>query len=371
MQVSFNDAVVFLSSKQTSRIIIHVDMDAFFAAIEQRDNPLLRGQPVIIGGPPTANRGVVSTCSYEARAYGIRSAMPLKEAARLCPHGIFLPVNMAKYSAVSRDLFRILRRFSPQIEPVSIDEAYLELPLPGSERSSLLPEVMLKIGKEIQKSIYEELHLTASVGLSWTKFGAKVASDLNKPNGVSVITPENFRRLIPPLSIEHVPGIGLQGTKKLHLLGLHTIGDLLHLSQATLYHLFGSYGQTIYNLIRGIDPRPVVSVEHAKSIGSEMTFPTDLISPQDLQDQLKVLAEEVSLRLERHGWWARTITLKARLDDFTTLTRSKTLYHPIRKTGELYELALVLLSRLPPRRPFRLLGISASNLTPFQQLTLF
>jgi DNA polymerase-4 len=353
------------------RIIAHVDMDAFFAAIEQRDDPRLAGRPVIIGGRKDTPRGVVSTCSYEARRYGVRSAMPLAEAARLCPHGVFMPGNMAKYVSASRKLNRILAGFTPLIEQVSIDEAYLDLSEIAGDSDQLRA-----IGERIKTAIRKQLSLTASVGMGESKFVAKLASDLQKPDGLTIVMPEDFDRIILPLPLERLHGVGAKTAARLKSLGLRTVEDVRNLPVPALEAACGKYGRTLHDLCRGIDPRPVETSYEAKSVGREVTFPKDVANPEALKKVLAQLAQSVANRLAKESAWGRTVTLKVRFPDFTTWTRSKTLEQPFGDRETILQLAEHLLEgvrresgRANPA--FRLVGVSVSHLAPFRQIDRF
>lgn len=352
-------------------IIAHVDMDAFFAAIEQRDDPRLAGRPVIIGGHKDTPRGVVSTCSYEARRFGVRSAMPIAQAARLCPRGVFMPGNMAKYRSASKKLYRILSGFSPLLEQVSIDEAYLDV----SERVKSTAELPA-LGGSIKSAIRAELGLTASVGIGETKFVAKLASDLQKPDGLTIIMPEDFDRVVLPLPLERLHGVGAKTAAKLRGLGLATVGDVRRLPESALVAACGKYGHELYELCRGIDPRPIMTSYETKSVGREVTFPQDVSDRQAVERVLAQLARSVAGRLAKEGVWGRNVTLKVRFPDFTTWTRSKTVEQPFGDAETLLNLAGHLLEKVyaekgRARLAFRLVGVSVSHLSTFQQLNLF
>lgn len=354
------------------RIIAHVDMDAFFAAIEQRDNPRLKGKPVIIGGSRHRPRGVVSTCSYEARKYGVHSAMPLAQAVRLCPHGIFLPGNMAKYRQVSAELQQIFASFTDLYEPISIDEAYLDLTDRYREYSSLW-----QLGLALKKAIRDQLDLTASVGIAATKSAAKMGSTLHKPDGLTIILPEDFDRIIGPLPVRSLHGVGAKTAERLENLGIRTVLDIRRFGRKAMISHFGKLGDWIYNLSCGIDPRPVEPRQTRKSVGRETTFDSDLNDEAEIKKTLKELAADVSRRLQAHHLWGETITLKLRDPDFTTTTHSLSVNYGINSADEISQAALVLLDRawasIEPnrRKPLRLVGISVSNLSENRQLNLF
>ncbi|HEY8391875.1 MAG TPA: DNA polymerase IV [Capillibacterium sp.] len=340
------------------RKIIHLDMDAFFAAIEQLDHPEYRGKPVIVGGSPNA-RGVVSTCSYEARKYGVRSAMPLREAARLCPHGIFLPGRMKRYQEVSLAIREILYEYTPLVEPLSCDEAFLDVT--GSERLFGPAE---RIAREIVDRIASELQLSASVGVAPNKFLAKIGSDLRKPKGFVVIREEEVLSFLAPLPIGRLWGVGPKTTAQLSKMGVKTIGDLQRLSLASLRANLGDLGITLYQLARGIDDRPVETGETVKSIGHETTFQVDTADREYLTETLWRLCEQVARRLRRHELVGKVITVKIRDLDFKTITRRATLYQPTDFEEVIFQTARRLAEENDwGGKPLRLIGVSVSGLT--------
>lgn len=339
-----------------SRVIIHLDMDAFFAAIEQLDFPELRGKAVIVGGSPDA-RGVVSTCSYEARRFGVHSAMPLGEAYRRCPHGIFVPGRMTRYSEVSRQVFAVMSDFSPLMERVSVDEAFLDVtasqPLFGDGET---------IARRIQQRVWDELGLGASLGVAPNKFVAKVASDLRKPRGLVVVNPGEAAGFLAPLPVEKIWGVGERTAASLHKLGIRTIRQLQQTSPQLLQQVLGVYGQRLWELARGIDERPVEETDEVKSVGNEHTFDHDISDPEVLKSTLLHLASKVGRRLRRKGFKGRTITLKLRYLDFTTFTRQAACRDFTDFDQDIYRVATALFDRLFDGRPVRLLGISVSQL---------
>ncbi len=342
--------------------IIHVDMDAFYAAVEQRDHPAYRGRPVIVGADPRKGkgRGVVAACSYEARAFRVRSAMPISRAYRLCPHGIFLPVRMERYGEVSTKIFGILRRYTDLVEPLSIDEAFLDVT--GSRR--LFREAAV-IGERIKAEIREHEGLTASVGVAPNKFLAKIASDLEKPDGFVVVRPEEVETFLKDLPVARLWGVGEKTGAILRGLGIQTIGELSSWPEEALCRRLGTVGGHLHRLSRGIDDRPVIPEAMAKSMGAETTFAVDSEDPRHIRQSLLRLAERVSARLRRESLAGPTITVKIRFADFTTLTRSLTLPAPLTLTDEIYWRALSLVEKVPVgRRKVRLLGIAVSRLTP-------
>jgi DNA polymerase IV len=337
-----------------ARAIAHVDMDAFYAAVEQRDRPELRGQPVIVGADPKG-RGVVSACSYEARVFGVRSAMPISRAYRLCPHGVYLPVDMAKYAGVSAEIMTILGDFSPLVEPVSVDEAFLDLT--GTET---LWGVAADAVRRIKTRIRAETGLTASAGLAANKFVAKVASDLEKPDGLVVVEAGREAEFLAPLPIERLWGVGKATAKELQTLGVATIGQLQRLAPAVLTARLGPHGHDLLALAFGRDVRPVEPFSPAKSMGAETTFGRDCRDLATLQDTLRGQAERVARELRAESLAACRVTLKLRWADFRTLTRSHT-GDPTQDGLEIYRRAALLLAREPLIQPVRLVGVSAST----------
>ncbi len=344
-----------------TRAIIHVDMDAFYAAVEQRDHPAYKGRPVIVGADPKKGkgRGVVAACSYEARAFGIRSAMPISRAYHLCPHAIFLPVRMDRYDEVSEEILRIFRRYTDLVEPLSIDEAFLDVT--GSTRLFGEPT---RIAQRIKAEIWCEERLTASVGVAPNKFVAKIASDFKKPDGLVVVRPEEVAAFLADLSVAYLWGVGKKTAASLQALGITTIGELARWPGDALSRRLGALGGQLHCLSRGIDDRPVIPEALAKSMGAETTFAIDLDDPRQIRQHLLRLAERVSARLRREGSAGATITLKLRFTDFTTLTRSCTVREPIALTEEIYSRALALFQKILLRgRKVRLVGIAVSKLT--------
>ena len=339
------------------RAITHVDMDAFYAAVEQRDRPELRGQPVIVGADPRG-RGVVSACSYEARVFGVRSAMPISRAYRLCPHGVYLPVDMAKYARVSGEIMAILKAFSPLVEPVSVDEAFLDLT--GTETLWGPPPEAVR---RIKTRIREETGLTASAGLAANKFVAKVASDLRKPDGLVVVPAGGEAAFLAPLPIERLWGVGKATAKELQALGVATIGQLQILTPAVLAARLGPHGPDLLDLAHGRDERAVEPFSPPKSMGAENTFGRDCRDPARLEETLRGQAERVARELRAEHLAACRVTLKLRWADFTTLTRSHT-GDPTQDGLEIYRRATLLLSRERLIQPVRLIGVSASTFRP-------
>lgn len=348
----------------SGRTILHLDMDAFFAAVEQRDHPEFQGKPILIGhdGP----RGVVATASYEARPFGCHSAQPMALAKRLCPQAVVLPVRGERYREVSEQLFAILEQFSPVIEPLSIDEAFLDLT--GAER--LLGEPV-GVAELLRNRVKAELKLTASVGVAPNKFLAKLASDLHKPDGLTVIRPEDVERILPPLPVTKLWGIGKVTADRLEKLRNRTIGDLRQRPAKWLEEYLGSDAERYLNLARGLDDRPVVCDREAKSIGHERTFEIDVTEPDDVRRVLLDQVEQVAHRLRKHGLYARGLSVKIRYGDFKTISRSVTLESPTDITAELWQKARGLFDDWA-FQPVRLIGVTAERLTESQgQMNLF
>ncbi|NLV90947.1 MAG: DNA polymerase IV [Firmicutes bacterium] len=349
------------------RTIMHVDMDAFFAAIEQRDNPSLRGKPVVVGGRRDSVRGVVSTCSYEARRYGIHSAMPIAQAVKLCPHAIFIPTRMEVYQSVSRQIHDIFRRFSPVVEPISVDEAFIDMT--GCEH---FYESAEDIGRQVKAAIYQATSLTASIGIATNKFLAKLASDQQKPDGLTIVYPEEIDDFLLSLDIRQLWGVGEKTEALLRSYGIERVADLRRQSCDWLEARFGQQGRHLYQLSRGIDNRPVIADgEEAQSIGHETTFPRDLSAREDLRRAVAELAANVGWRMRRSNVFGRRITLKARYSDFTTVTRAKTLSRGINDDQSIFDTAWELFETSVTPGAFRLLGVYASSLSHRQQLSLF
>jgi DNA polymerase-4 len=341
-----------------SRAILHLDMDAFFAAVEQLDQPELRGKPILIGSARA--RGVVATASYEARPYGCHSAQPMAVALRLCPHAIVVPVRMSRYREVSHRVFEILESFSPLIEPLSIDEAFLDVS--GSQRLHGSPS---QIAAKLKTRIRNALQITASVGVSHNKFLAKLASDMNKPDGLTVIGPNDVDRILPPLPINRLWGVGPKTAARLEGFGVHTFGDIRRFSPERLTRLCGVDGEHLHRLAHGLDDRPVVPDSESKSIGQEETFEADVHDPDEIRRVLLGHVEHVAARLRRHALRAGGVTLKIRYGAFKTITRSTTLPAATDTTAELIAAAQSLFDGWAKSsfQPVRLIGITASRLT--------
>jgi DNA polymerase-4 len=350
----------------SERVILHVDLDAFFAAVEQRDRPELRGKPVIVGGGGPDQRGVVSAASYEARTFGVHSAMPLRTAGRLCPQGVFLPVDGRKYQQVSREVMAILRRFTPQVQPISIDEAFLDIT--GSQALFGDGET---IGRTIKATIRAEVGLTASVGVGTTKLVAKIASELRKPDGLVVVPPGGEAAFLAPLPISRLWGVGGKTAEALRDFGVVTIGDLAALPPDALVRRFGKHGASLVDRAHGRDPDPVATGDPAKSIGHEHTFDVDTADREVIERTLLGMADGVAWRLRASGLKAVTIALKLRDSSFTTITRQTGLDIPADLTEPIYEAAVGLLRRELHGQRIRLVGVTASNFRDREQLALF
>jgi len=350
-------------------MILHIDMDAFYASVEQRDDPSLLGKPVVVGGS-AEGRGVVAASSYEARKYGIYSAMSARRAKQLCPHAVFIRPRIDHYAAVSQQIRQILEEFTPLIEPLSLDEAFLDVA--GSE--SLLGSAV-EIGQQIRMRVRERLHLTASIGIAPNKFLAKIASDLEKPNGFVVVASDQIQSFLDPLPVGRIWGVGKVTEQTFKRFAITTIGQLRQLSRESLNDLFGSSGEHYWQLSHGIDNRPVVTDREAKSISNETTFSEDIRDIEDVKAWLITLVEQVARRLRNHDRTGRTIDLKIRFSDFKTLTRSLTLSTSTNITSELLEAGIELLcNRLPKDHlPIRLIGFGVSQLDQpgMVQLQLF
>lgn len=338
--------------------IIHIDMDAFYASIEERENPELKGLPIIVGGRPDG-RGVVATCSYAARKYGIHSAMSSKTAYALCPNAIFVHPRHDLYEAVSKQIRDIFRRYTDKIEPLSLDEAYLDVTVNKVGESDAIT-----LAKRIKQEIVEETGLTASAGVSYNKFLAKIASDYQKPNGLTVIRKEEAQLLLDELPIEKFFGVGKVTAKDLRKIGVRKGRDLRALERDYLLLVFGKRGQMLYDFARGIDYREVENHRIRKSIGAETTFKVDIpLKSEELQHYIEELTKEVSERLEKHEKKARTLTVKIKFEDFTQITRSMTIERTLQNVEELRHYSNVIIEKVEDTGlKVRLLGISVTHL---------
>jgi DNA polymerase IV len=337
------------------RKIMHLDMDAFYAAVEQSDNPRLRGKPVIVGG---AMRGVVCAASYEARRYGVHSAMPVFQAIKLCPEGIFLPVRMDRYKEVSRTVMEILKRISPLVEQVSIDEAFADIT--GTERLHGPPHAL---ALRVKEAVREDTALTCSIGIAPNKFLAKIASDFKKPDGLTIIAEEQVREFLQKLPVGKIPGVGKKTGEELKTLGIVFVSDILNFPSMLMTRKFGKWGAALYEKAQGIDNSAVEPYSEPKSISAEQTFPKDIDSIHDLEKMLLSQAEEVGSELRKLGFKARTVTLKVKFSDFKMKTRSRTLPDSFDTTEVLFNAGQRLLEDLKLSCKVRLIGVGVSNLS--------
>ncbi|WP_160674974.1 DNA polymerase IV [Clostridium sp. C8-1-8] len=333
-------------------IIIHVDMDAFFASVEILDNPRLKGKPVIVGG--TSNRGVVATCSYEARRFGVKSAMPIFMAKELCPNAVFLKPRFGRYKEISNNIFNIFRSITPYVEPLSIDEAYLDV--------SHIKQDPVDIANNIKNRVRDEIGLTLSVGIAYNKFLAKLASDWNKPNGLKIINKDMVPKILFPLPINKIYGLGSKSVKKLNNIGIFTVEELYRLPEDIFVEYFGKFGHEIYDRIRGIDNRKVITSRERKSIGKETTLRTDTNDFIELKDYIKEFSSEISSILKNKNFSARTITLKIKTASFMNHTKSRTLNIYINEEKDLYKEAVDILEGMELEEKIRLIGLSVSSL---------
>lgn len=345
--------------------ILHVDLDAFFAAVEQRDRPELRGRPVVVGGDPSG-RGVVSAASYEARAFGVRSAMPLRTAVALCPDAVFLPVRGERYAEVSREVMSVLRRYTPVVEQVSIDEAFLDVA--GTEPLHGTPE---RIAMAIRADIRAELGLAASIGVASSRLVAKIASDLRKPDALVVVPAGTEAAFLDPMPIARLWGVGAKTRAVLADHAVRTIGDLARLPHDVLRRRLGEHGATLAARARGIDPTPVGVEADGKSVSHEHTFGQDTRDPEVIERSLLALSEGVASRLRAGGLRASTIAVKVRDSDFVTRSRRVTLHDPTDQADAIYRTALDLARPQVRGIRVRLLGVAATGLTERAQLALF
>jgi DNA polymerase-4 len=354
-----------MSGTASQRKIVHVDMDAFYASVEQRDDPHLRGKPVVVAWK--GKRSVVCAASYEARKFGVRSAMPAIHAERLCPEAIFVPPDFVRYKEASRGAREIFQRHTDLIEPLSLDEAYLDV----TENKCGLPTAT-RVAKTIRQQIREELNLTASAGVAPNKFLAKIASDWRKPDGLFVIQPHEVQGFLLPLPVGRIPGVGKVTESRMQAAGIKTVGDLYRLELSDLEQHFGSYGTRLYELARGIDHNPVVANRVSKSISAEDTFQVDILLAETEQ-QIRKLAEKVWRASRENARGARTVVLKLKTKEFNSLTRSITPSTPPSSCDELTTIALALRERveLGPQQLFRLVGVGLSNFQLEMESPLF
>lgn len=351
----------------SARTILHVDMDAFYASVEQRDNPELRGKPVVVGGG--SSRGVVAAASYEVRKFGVRSAMPMREALRRCPQLIRVPPRMSHYQQVSRQVFSVFREFTPVVEGLSLDEAFLDV-----TASRNLHGEGAAIARKVKHRIQEETDLTASVGVAQNKLVAKIASDLDKPDGLILITPADYGDMLDPLPVSVIPGIGKQTLQRLHKVSVWTIRDLRVAPDRDLEPIFGRYTRRARDRAGGIDNRPVVSDREEKSISAEETYDVDLSERHDMERELLRLADTTARRLRKAELQAGTVQIKIRLSDFRTFTRQRGQQPPVSSTDQIFHVARELLGdwlQTNPGARIRLLGVGSSKLSPAGQPDLF
>ena len=339
------------------RWIMHVDMDAFFASVEQRDFPHLRGKPVIVGGK--SRRGVVATASYEARRFGVHSAMPITKARELCPHGVFVVPRFDAYREASEEIHEIMLHYADAYEPISLDEAFLDISGMGSQYPTLGA-----IGRSIKKEIRDKVHLVASVGIGPNKFLAKMASDMEKPDGLTIIPYGKEKEILAPLPVRRLWGVGEVTEKKLLAAGYRTIGDIQEAAPSRLKDLLGNQGAFLKQLAFGIDTRPIEAERQVKSIGDESTYDEDLTDQKQIEKEIAMHSDIVARRLRKHDLFARTISLKIRFASFKTIMRSLSLEEGTNLQEDIDRAALALLSRIPLYEGIRLIGVTASNLGP-------
>jgi DNA polymerase IV len=348
---------MYIAPMSVQRKIIHIDMDAFYASVEQRDNPEYRGKAIAVGGSPEGRGGVVATCSYEARKFGVRSAMPSKRALQLCPHLIFVRPRFAAYKEVSQSVREIFSRYTELIEPLSLDEAYLDVTEDKQQIGSAIA-----IAQQIKQAIRDELQLTASAGVSINKFVAKIASDMQKPDGLTFIAPSQVESFMENLPVEKFFGVGKVTADKMKGMNLHTGKDLKKLTENELVQYFGKSGRFYYKIVRGIDDRAVEPHRETKSVGAEDTFAYDLTLIEEMNAELDKIAVTVANRLERYQLKGRTVTLKIKYSDFKQITRNQSLPQGINDLPTIATIAKQLLLKTEPEdKKIRLLGITLSN----------
>ncbi|HEY7295247.1 MAG TPA: DNA polymerase IV [Dehalococcoidia bacterium] len=362
--------IVYLDTRRRSgsvtRTVLHADLDAFYASVEQRDNPELVGQPVVVGGAPE-DRGVVAAASYEARRFGVHSAMSMRTALRLCPEAVRIYPRFSTYAAVSGAVHEVFREFTALIEPVALDEAYLDIT--AALASGLAPE---EVGRALKRRVREAVGLTISVGIAGSKSAAKIASDLGKPDGLVVVPPGGERSFLAPLPVGRLWGVGPKAQERLRRFGVETIGQLTDLDRRILAQLFGRWGDAMGELARGVDDRPVSPRGEVKQVSRETTFASDVSDRALLHDELRELCDAVGDRLQRRSLRGRTVTIKLRRHDFATRTRQATLHMPVQEAAELFAAARRILdAELVPGERLRLLGVGVSGFADNAQLPLF
>lgn len=353
-------AVAALEAKPAARVILHVDMDAFFASVEQRDHPEYRGKPVIVGADLSSGivRGVVAAASYEARAFGVRSAMPLSQAYALCPQGVYVPPRHKRYAEASGSVFALIEPLADAFEMASIDEAYLDI----TSRVHSFEEARA-YAEGIQRLVHEREGLTVSIGVAPNKSLAKVATDMRKPNGITLVRPQEAEAFLAPLPVRRLGGVGPRTAELLEDLGITTCGELAAAPERILFEAFGKHGARVAAIARGDDPRPVEPGQELKSVGTEHTFPRDISDPQAVLKVTTDLAHVAHNELRRAHLHTRTVTLKIRFADFTTLTRSRSLAGPVADRAALAQVARDLVQEfIPLKQPIRLIGVRFQNL---------
>lgn len=350
-----------------ARTILHVDMDAFYASVEQRDDPSLRGRPVIVGG--AGNRGVVAAASYEVRRFGVHSAMPMREALRRCPDAVCVPPRIGHYAEVSRQVFAVFHEYTPLVQGLSLDEAFLDVTSgTGGFRDGE------RVAREIKRRVRERTELTASVGVAPNKLVAKIASDLRKPDGLVVVRPDEINAVLDPLPIRKLFGLGAKTAPKVEALGIHTLGELRQASATRLRPIFGRYTDRVLQRAAGIDTRPVEPDQDEKQISAEETFDTDIADPARLRSEIVRLADKVGARLRSRELTTSCVAVKIRRKDFTTYSRQRHVEPPTQETRVITAVATELLDAwlaTQPRAALRLLGVGVSDLAAATQLDLF
>ena len=352
---------------EQARSILHVDMDAFYASVEQRDNPELRGKPVVVGG--SSNRGVVAAASYEVREFGVRSAMSMADARRRCPDLIRVQPRMSHYQAISKQIFEVFREFTPVVEGLSLDEAFLDVTTCRN-----LHGTGIEIAKKIKQAIRDRTGLNASVGVAENKLVAKIASDLDKPDGLTILLGEDVRARLDPLPVSVIPGIGKKTLTRLHDINILSVADLRLAPDRDLESVFGRYAQRTRERAAGIDNRPVASSREEKSVSAEETYDVDLDERGEMERELLRLAEITAQRLRNSSLQAGTVQIKIRQADFQTFTRQKSLHPPVNNTDQIHQVACQLLGTWLEKNPgtrIRLLGVGGSKLSPAEQRDLF
>lgn len=332
---------------------LHIDLDAFYASVEELDNPKLKGKPMVVGGQ--SQRGIITTANYEARAYGLHSAMPIFKAVKLCPNVIVVPVRHNRYEEMSKEVFNILKNFSNRIEQMSIDEGCLDI----SHIENINP---LNLAQNIQYEVYKKTKLTVSIGISYNKSLAKMASDWNKPKGIKIITKDMIPNILLDLPINKIAGIGKKSEEKLHKLGIYKVKELMNLNREILEYHFGKLGLVIYDRIRGIDNREIETSRTRKSLGIERTFSNDIDNIQDIRNKIMDFSKDLSKDLQNRKIVGKTISIKIKFNDFKVITRSITLESHRNDFNEIYHNANFLLDNIKINKPIRLLGLTMSNL---------